>query len=237
MTTPTETFIDEAIETTLSDGKEITGTDLGKKVEKEVEEKTTELRDQFGDAVDDIVKDAAQDVKGYQQSLNELVGDHLVGDTASEGAAGYNDKGDGNKVVISEEAAKREVEDREYWEGVRVHEEQHQNEQTFNVNQQEVQYVDSSGSLTKASVIGNLTERDAIRAARQPDDHLVPEYVEHAEIGDEVVEIAGEQEVSKALKSGDVQELQKVMFEKQREQVLELLLKGEMQPEQVALAA
>lgn len=236
MNTASETLIEEAIQNQRPGGKEITGKELGTNVEKEVEEKTTELRKQFGDSVDDIIGDIDDDVKGYKQTLDELVGDHYVGDTASEGAAGYNDKGDGNKVVLSEEAAELHVEDPDYWKRVRLHEEQHQNEQTFNVNRQEVQYVDASGSLKKASVVGNLTERDAIRASDQPDEDLVPEYVEHAEIGDEVADIAGEQEVSQALKSGDITALQRRIFEVQREQILQLLQQEKMQPAS-ALAA
>lgn len=223
-------IVEEAITQTQESTGTISGKEFGTRVEDQVEQTTTALREQFGEAADAIVGDTTATVTGYKQQLDELVGENNVGDTEKVGAAGYVERAS-KTMVLSKRHTDLEVDNRGYRERVLQHETVHQQDQAAQYNSQTITALDdNTGELVEFSVVGDLTEGQAIRKSGQPDGDLVPEYVEHRQQEGRLASIVGESRIDEALKSGDTESLQQEIIERQREQILANLMSGQGMP-------
>ncbi|MDP6561972.1 MAG: hypothetical protein QF793_03540 [Candidatus Peribacteraceae bacterium] len=223
---PQEHIVDTAITETQESTGTVTATEFQSQVEQRVAVTTTAMQDQFGDAADELIGNVTVTMSSWKQSMDDLVGPDSVGDTEEEGAAAYVEIAS-KKKVTSKRATDLHVEDRPYWERVRIHEEVHQNDQATDYNAQTVTYLDESDQMQEVTVVGDLTEWQPITVANQPDSDLTPDYIVHRENGNTIAEIAGEGAVTSTLASGDVESLQQTIIEKQHDQMVELVLSGE----------
>lgn len=199
-------ILERSIQAEIEEGKQNIGT-FTKGVEERVEE---ELEAQTGERIDAIASETHKLVKEYVTDTKDTLGDeHMVGDTASKGAAAWNDKGNGNEVVYDFEAVAAEKKT-PYWKRVRKHEETHQLEHAESFDMNELTFRDKPIKVRPA-----LVEWDAITRANQPDSDLTPAYKEHKAQGDELAEFLGSPEpIRKALKSGKMSELQALIDRK-----------------------
>jgi hypothetical protein len=225
-----EQIVETAIHETQESTGTVTSTEFQNQVEQRVEVTTTTLQNQFGDAADELVGNVTVTMTTWQGSMNDLVGPNSVGDTEEDhGASGLVERSS-KKMVLSKENTELKVDDRGYRERVKGHEDVHQNLQATDYSSQTVTYMDNAGEAQEATVVGDLTEWQAITVPGQPDSDLVPAYVEHRRIGNEVAMIAGEGAVTSTLASGDVESLQATIIEKQREQIMAHMFEGQGMP-------
>lgn len=195
-----EAILQRSIQMEMAEGKQSVGA-FTEGVEDRVDE---ELENQKTQNIDAIASETHQLVKEYVSETDATLGsEHMVGDTASKGAAAWNDKGNGNEVVFDFEAVSRDSET-PYWMRVRKHEEEHQLEQAAAFDMQEIAFKDE-----QITVNPNLVEWGAITAANQPSSDLTPDYKAYKAQGDELVAFLGSPEpLLKALKTGKMSELQ-----------------------------
>lgn len=227
---PTETLSDTIVEDTvdeqLDQQGEISTDQLGKNVEDAVEEKTEVLQEHFGDAVDDLVGEITDKEESWHTSMKKINGDHTLGDTEEQGAAGITHMGS-RQVILSKEGARYEVDDEGYRERVKGHEEIHQNDQAASYNQEEITYVDKQNRL-KTVGVNRLVEWQPSSKANKRSD-LTAEYQQHVDEGEELKKSLGSDGMGLmegALKSGDMKGLQEQIIQKQRTQILEMMKKG-----------
>ncbi len=206
-----DVILERSIQAEIKEGKQRIG-EFTDGVEDRVDE---ELEDQKTQNIDVIASETHALVKEYVSTTTSTLGrEHKVGDTASKGAAAWNDKGNGNEVVFDFEAVGADQET-PYWERIRDHEEAHQLEQATLFDMKEISFKDE-----QIKVNPNLVEWGAITAANQPSSDLTPEYQAHKAQGDELAEFLGSPEpILKALKTGKMSELQAEIDRKMMEEL------------------
>ena len=140
----------------------------------------------------------------------------MISDTASVGAAAWNDKGNGNEIVFDFSAAESET-DREYWERTRRHEETHQEDQADKYNLSTISYGNKTISVNPV-----LSEWQACKANKPSD--LTAKYKQHVAEGNELVEYLGsEGPLVEALKTGDMASLQQQIDQKEIQKLRDTL--------------
>ena len=207
-------IVDESIEAEQAEGKQSVQ-EFVNGVEERAQENIDELREKFGEAASGIVDEVTKEVDGYRDTQLKIFDPNFkVDDTASEGAAAWNDKGNGNEIVVDNGALEREK-DEGYWDRVGDHEQVHQQEQAIEYNADSVTFQEKT-----LSVHPTLVEWHAIRSSGQPDSDLTADYRRHAQEGDELAAYIGREAVEDALKSGDIQGLQeKIMIKEIKEKL------------------
>ncbi len=201
-----DVILERSIQAEMEEGKQRIG-EFTDGVEDRVDE---ELENQQAQNITAIASETHELVKEYVSETNATLGaEHMVGDTASKGAAAWNDKGNGNEVVFDFQAVSTDKET-PYWERVRDHEEAHQLDQAESFDMGAITYRDE-----RIAVNPNLVEWGAITAANQPSSDLTPDYRLYKQQGDELAEFLGSQEpIFKALKTGKMSELQALIDRK-----------------------
>ncbi len=194
--------------------------DLSKNVKEDVRQTTEFFRNQMGgDGASLMSSHLETQANTYTTNLTSSLDTNFDIDAqAPDGVAGYNRKGGDNGIAIADDMLSTEqvMENPDYLERLKIHEETHQNLQAAEYDRDTLQLPDA-----EVSVVGDMTERQAIREAEQPDSELVPEYVAHAENGDAVVEYLGadaHEKVEEAMKTGEMQVLQEEIDEKAEEE-------------------
>lgn len=185
-------------------------------VRETVESRIGHLRNAKQLHVREVLSDVDAERKAWEERLHSFVGGENVGDTERIGAAGVNVKGGDNRIVMSKKTTDLHVQNDGYWKRVFAHERVHQRDQATQFDRKELFFLNRSGAVEKATVIGDLTEHHAIRGAKQPDGDLVPSYVEHTKKGDRIEELVGKAAYERAMASGEMQELQDTIMNKQR---------------------
>ena len=225
-----ERIYDDIVEDTQNSTGEVTGDEFNSQVKHRTEETKSGLQEALGEAAEEFTTAIDQLQTKHSAQVRELVGDEHIGNTEEQGAAGWVER-DSKKMVLSKKNTDREVDDIEYRKRVRQHEDVHQNDQATSYTSQTVRALDdNTGQMVEVSVVGDLTEGQAIRKSGQPDGDLVPEYVRHREQEQKLVGIVGSGRIDTALRSGDTEALQREIDEQQREQILQQLLSGEGVP-------
>ncbi len=221
-----ERTYDDIVEEKKANTGEVTGTEFGQQVRKGVDETKGRLREVLGDAAEEFNASIDRIAGKHSTQLKELVGDEHLGDTEKIGASGYVER-DSKKMVLSKENANREVDDIAYRKRVRKHEDVHQNDQATSYTSNTIRALDdNTGEIVEVSVVGDLTEGQAIRKSGQPDGDLVPEYIKHRKQEEALAEIVGTSRIDSALQSGDTEALQREIDEKQRQKIFEELMTG-----------
>jgi len=195
-----EEILERSIQAEIAEGKQKIGT-FTEGVEDRVEEA---LEHQPERNITAIASETHALVKEYVSDTNAALGsEHMVGDTASKGAAAWNDKGNGNEVVFDFEAVTADSET-PYWKRVRMHEEHHQREQAESFDMATIAFRDE-----RIAVNPNLVEWGAITRSGQPDGDLTPDYKAYKAQGDRLTAFLGSPEpLFKALRSGKMSDLQ-----------------------------
>ncbi len=201
-----DVILERSIQAEMEEGKQRIG-EFTDGVEDRVDE---ELENQPKQNIDAIASETHALVKEYVSETEATLGsEHMVGDTASKGAAAWNDKGNGNEVVFDHEAVATDRE-KSYWQRVRDHEEAHQLDQAESFDMNAITFRDE-----EIAVSPNLVEWGAITAANQPSADLTPDYQAYKAQGDELAEFLGSPEpIKKALKTGKMSELQALIDRK-----------------------
>ncbi len=180
-----------------------------------VEQVLLQLKEEIGDQAEELMGDQLKQVKSYTQSRREVLDPEARIDTgaASEkGAAAYVNMG--SKEMSVDGSALAVDADEAYWERVTEHEQTHQKQAaTFN---------QSGIALNEGEVVDpdTLAEWDATQANEQSD--LTSEYRQHQKDGNEVVRAigsGGREKLMVALRSGDLQSIQKDINAKREEEV------------------
>lgn len=201
-----DAILERSIQAEIEQGKQTIG-EFTEGVQDRVD---AELEDQQTQNITAIASETHALVKEYVSTTTSTLGrEHKVGDTASKGAAAWNDKGNGNEVVFDFEAvgADRET---QYWEGVRDHEEEHQREQADHFDMRAITFREQT-----IAVSPNLVEWGAITAARQTSDELTPDYQAYKAQGDELAAFLGSPEpLYTALRTGRMSALQALIDRK-----------------------
>ncbi|MDA1293019.1 MAG: hypothetical protein O3A81_04540 [bacterium] len=221
-----EIIVDGAIQDTKEATGTVTSTEFQNQVEERVLQTTSTLQEHFGDAADKLVGDVTITMTTWKGSMDQLVGPDSVGDTEEQGAAAYVER-ESKKKVMSKQATDLHVEDTAYWTSVGEHEDVHQDLQATDYTDQTVTFMDDGGEMQEVTVVGDLTEWQAITVPNQPDSYLVPEYIEHKANGEAVAGIVGEGAVTSTLASGDVESLQRAIIAMQHDQMVKLVLDGD----------
>ena len=210
--TPADTIVQESIDVVQerSDGKAVSV--FTTEVQEEVRERTEVLQEQVGSAAKDIAGEVMEKAKSYKQSRDVLFEPDFTVKSAvgDAGAAGWNDKGNGNEIALAEDAMAYEI-DTSYWQRVGEHERVHRDDQSGTYNRTDVTYVDETGSVETVDVVGTMTEWQATQKNIASD--LTPEYTTFKEEGQEFADAVGEGRVVAALKTGDIQGLQDEIIE------------------------
>lgn len=227
-----DAILKRSIQAEIAEGKQ----NIGKFTEGVEARAEEELESQPERNIDAIASETHALVKEYVSETETTLGDeHMVGDTASKGAAAWNDKGNGNEVVFDFGAVSQESE-KPYWERVRDHEEHHQREQAESFDMDAITFRDET-----IAVNPDLVEWGAITRAGQQDGELTPDYRAHKAKGDELAEFLGSPEpIFKALKTGKMSALQAAIDRKVVEELyrkIGLAKKAEGKAETVAVLA
>ena len=205
-----EHIIDDSIETEQTEGGRKTVDAFTRGVEHRVQERTGQFRGHFGQHVDTLLGTALQEAQSYRQAKLRLLDPHYqIADTKKEGAAAWYEPGSG-EAVFDDSTMEHDI-DREYWSGVRRHEEVHKDEQAHRFNRSDVEF---DGEVIAVHPV--LIEWHAIRASGQSSGDLSSEYIEHARRGDALAAYIGKDAVVAALKSGDIAALQEKIYAKER---------------------
>lgn len=213
-----DAIIEESVQAESTEGKQSVGSFVDG-VEQRTNEALETVETAVGADVDAIAADTRAALRSYVTTTVATLGaEHMVGDTASKGAAAWNDKGNGNEIVFDTSALATTV-DVAYWKRVRLHEEVHQLEQAATFNMGSITYADMTLEVSPC-----LVEWHAITASGQPMSDLTSDYIKHKEQGDALVAFLGSREpLLTALETGDMAALQRRIDEKVMEQAYETL--------------
>ena len=207
-----ETIVRQSVEDEQKERGRRTAEEFARNVGERVEEKLARIRELAGVQAQELVGAAIAAEQSYAGRMKRLVGPHAIDRTEDDGNAGVTEKGAGGQVVLSTDAADYAVEDREYWERVRAHEQIHQEDQATTFDRETIEYADGSGEEREVTVVGDLTEGHANEANETGD--LPPAYREHRRkflvLAKEID--GGEGRVKEALASGRMAELQEEIF-------------------------
>lgn len=195
-----EAILERSIQAEIAEGKQKIGT-FTEGVEDRVD---AELESQPEQNITAIASETHALVKEYVSDTHSALGsEHMVGDTASKGAAAWNDKGNGNEIVFDFAAVTTDSEI-PYWNRVRAHEEHHQREQAESFDMASIAFRDE-----QIAVNPNLVEWGAITRSSQPSEDLTFDYKAYKAQGDRLAAFLGSPEpIFKALRSGKMSDLQ-----------------------------
>jgi hypothetical protein len=204
-----ETMVDASIDQQFEEKDVQTVGEFTEGVQENVEEQVDTLRVVFGDKVDDIVGPAMQEAKSYTNSMLKIYRpDFEVQDTEAEDASAWFDL-EKETISIGQSGLKRNL-DKKHWGRISKHEVVHEQDQAKEFNLDSIWYPTDT-----LKVKPTLVEWQAITDAKQPDSDLTPEYKKHKSDGDALVKFLGSDEpLRKALKTGDMQELQELILRK-----------------------
>ena len=205
------TFVEEKFETIVDeqiDGSDTVG-ELGTNVEKGVAKETDRLRQQFGGQISEV--ETAFRVKGMRYVRNvktSLRSDFDIDQKADPGTAAYKRKGTDKGMAGAGDMLNPDqvLENAGYMTRLRIHELTHKEKQAATYNADVIRT-----PTAQVSVIGDLTEWQAITEARQQPHELTAGYVKHAQQGERLVAqigSGGRQLLYEALKSGDMRRVQ-----------------------------
>ena len=198
-------------------GQEVTVDQFTANVEARAEAQIAELQELFGSQIDVVAGQVLDNVKSYGASRTEVLdGSAYVGDAHAIGAAAYTNMAD-RSVTYDTSALDYQLKDEGYWKRVNEHERIHQEEQAGEYNLQSVIYVDQSGVLQETEA-GELVEWQPSSQANIPSD-LTAEYKGHVEAGEELADVVGDDQIKKALKSGDMEGLQEEILDDQKVEI------------------
>lgn len=207
--------LEETLVTDIADeARERGGTvsDVTSRVQEEAKKTADDLRRKFGEGMDEIAGKIIAESKSYADSKKALLDPKgKVDDAASDGAAAYVTLAD-KSVTYDDAALAHDLSDQQeaYWEGVVAHEKVHQTEQAPSFNASSIEYQGGSVPVHPA-----LVEWQAIAQAGQKMNDLTPDYVRHYQAGQKLAAYIGKSALTEALKSGDMQALQRKVLEKE----------------------
>ncbi len=197
-------FLAERIEEEVSEGtkRKTVGT-----IKAGVERRVHDLFENAGsDGAENVPAEATDAVlRAWKDSLS-LSDDTLIDASMEDrGNAGEHQMGS-RQSALAEGAVMLDA-DRGYWTRVKAHEEEGHGTHAASFNAPGIRFGETFATIT------NLVEWYAITTARQPDGDLTAAYVRHREIGDALAGHVGEARLRQALRTGDLQALQKILDE------------------------
>lgn len=190
---------------------------IGTNVEKAAQEFLEEISQKFGINVKELAGPVMAEARGYHEERNRMYDPNAkISDLRSKGAAGVTEMRS-KTVTMDAQAMEFEVKDQGYWERVGDHERIHQEDQAASYNAAEVAFIGDDGNMQTTEVEA-LIEWHPSSEANNPED-LTPEYQGFVQEGEKLGRVVGANRIKEALKSGDMQALQKDILEKQRERI------------------
>lgn len=196
-------MVDEQVEHSATVGE------LASNVEQDVAKETDRLRQQFGGQISEV--ETAFRVKGTQYVRNvrsSLRTDFDIDQKRNPDFAAYNRKGTDNGIAVAGDMLSPDqvFDNAGYLQRLTIHELTHKNLQTATFNLGVIRMPEM-----QVSVVGDLTEWQAIREAKQRPEELTAGYVKHAQQGERLVAqigSGGRQLLYEALKNGDMSKVQ-----------------------------
>ncbi len=212
------TFVEEKFEGIVDEQVESSATvgELASNVERDVTKETDRLRRQFGGRISEVeTAFRAQGARYVRNVKSSLRTDFDIDKKRHPDFAAYNRKGTDNGIAVAGDMLRPDqVFNRKgYLTRLTIHEETHKNLQTATFNLGVIRT-----PTLQVSVIGDLTEWQAITEAQQRPEELVPSYVEHKKQGERLVAALGtngRRLVYDALKNGDMQSIQQRITDRQ----------------------
>lgn len=203
-----ESIIGESIEQEKErvEGAPESVTEFTDGVKEGAEERVEAIAEATGADVTELLGEVTQEVEGYAEAKERILdADMNIGATAEEGAAGWNDKGNGNDIVIDHDAMDADASEDDYWQRVGEHELVHQKEQAGAYNASTLTIRDGDREET-IDVIGDLTEGQATQVNERSD--LTADYQQHQATWQRITGIVNESRLKAAMKTGDIVSLQ-----------------------------
>lgn len=213
-TSPDNTaYLDDAIEQRIKSGP-ASAEKISNDVVRKVEEQTEWMRKSTNAEISSLAEEEMQAAQSWQQTVDSIYAGFTVDELVKkEGADGMVTME--NKERFIDEHFLRTNADHGHGERVVAHENVHAEDQASTYDMQEI-YLDPTNESSEVVTVTTMAEGQAIEGAGQPNAELVDSYQEHRAKYKELLSTVGDSAlVERAMKSGNISEIQKRIIEKQ----------------------